>query len=109
MGRAGAAGVAVVKANVDPNLDAVALEPKVSPVLDAVRPPRSRGVRNSQAPMDRAECYVVRPIGLVRSPLRAIADAPNHAFEEAPEALLEIDSSSPSRRIPPKRGRPCPS
>ena len=35
--------------------------------------------------------YVVRPIGVVRSPLRAVADAPNQAFEGAPEALLEID------------------
>ncbi len=41
--------------------------------------------------MDEAERYVVRQIGVVRSTLRAIADAPNQAFEEAPEALLEID------------------
>jgi tRNA-Thr(GGU) m(6)t(6)A37 methyltransferase TsaA len=34
--------------------------------------------------------YVVSPIGVVRSPLRAVADAPNQA-EGAPEALLEID------------------
>jgi tRNA-Thr(GGU) m(6)t(6)A37 methyltransferase TsaA len=39
----------------------------------------------------RSESYVVRPIGVVRSSLRAIADAPNQAFEGAPEALLEID------------------
>lgn len=41
--------------------------------------------------MDEAERYVVRQIGVVRSPLRATADAPNQAFEGAPEALLEID------------------
>jgi tRNA-Thr(GGU) m(6)t(6)A37 methyltransferase TsaA len=35
--------------------------------------------------------YLVRPIGVVRSPLRAPADAPNQASEGAPEALLEID------------------
>ena len=34
--------------------------------------------------------YVVRPIGVVRSRLREVADAPNQA-EGAPEALLEID------------------
>ena len=33
----------------------------------------------------------MRPIGVVRSTLRAPADAPNQAFEDAPEALLEID------------------
>jgi tRNA (Thr-GGU) A37 N-methylase len=42
--------------------------------------------------MDEVERYTVRPIGVVRSTLRAIADAPNQAFEGAPEALLEIDS-----------------
>jgi tRNA-Thr(GGU) m(6)t(6)A37 methyltransferase TsaA len=41
--------------------------------------------------MDEAERYVVRPIGVVRSTLGATADAPNQAFEGAPEALLEID------------------
>jgi tRNA-Thr(GGU) m(6)t(6)A37 methyltransferase TsaA len=41
--------------------------------------------------MDQAEGYVVRPIGVVRSTLRTTADAPNQAFEGAPEALLEID------------------
>jgi len=35
--------------------------------------------------------YSVRPIGIVRSSLRSIRDAPNQAFEGAPEALLEID------------------
>ena len=43
--------------------------------------------------MDEAERYVVRPIGIVRSGLRAVADAPNQAFEGAPEAELEIDAA----------------
>jgi len=43
--------------------------------------------------MDEGQRYLVRPIGVVRSRLRAIADAPNQAFEGAPEALLEIDSA----------------
>ena len=34
---------------------------------------------------------MVHPIGVVRSTLRATADAPNQAFEGAPGALLEID------------------
>ena len=33
----------------------------------------------------------VRPIGVVRSSLRDLRDAPNQAFEGAPEARLEID------------------
>lgn len=41
--------------------------------------------------MDELERYVVHPIGVVRSTLRTPADAPNQAFEGAPEALLEID------------------
>jgi tRNA-Thr(GGU) m(6)t(6)A37 methyltransferase TsaA len=41
--------------------------------------------------MDESERYVVRPIGVVRSRLRAITDAPNQAFEAAPDAVLEID------------------
>jgi tRNA-Thr(GGU) m(6)t(6)A37 methyltransferase TsaA len=36
--------------------------------------------------------YSFRPIGIVRSSLRDVRDAPNQAFEGAPEALLEIDS-----------------
>jgi tRNA-Thr(GGU) m(6)t(6)A37 methyltransferase TsaA len=43
--------------------------------------------------MDEADSYAVRPIGVVRSKLRVIADAPNQAFEGAPDALLEIDST----------------
>jgi tRNA-Thr(GGU) m(6)t(6)A37 methyltransferase TsaA len=43
--------------------------------------------------MDEGDRYVVRSIGVVRSSLRALADAPNQAFEGAPEALLEIDSA----------------
>lgn len=35
--------------------------------------------------------YSVRPIGIVRSSLRSVRDAPNQAFGRAPEALLEID------------------
>jgi tRNA-Thr(GGU) m(6)t(6)A37 methyltransferase TsaA len=35
--------------------------------------------------------YAVRPIGVVRSSLRDPRDAPNQAFEGAPEATLEID------------------
>ena len=35
--------------------------------------------------------YSLRPIGVVRSSLRSIREAPNQAFEGAPEALLEID------------------
>ena len=34
---------------------------------------------------------MLHPIGVVRSPLRETADAPNQAFEGAPDALLEID------------------
>jgi tRNA-Thr(GGU) m(6)t(6)A37 methyltransferase TsaA len=37
------------------------------------------------------EEYVVRPVGVVRSTLRSREDAPNQAFNGAPEALLEID------------------
>lgn len=40
---------------------------------------------------DDLDQYVVRPIGVVRSTLRSPADAPNQAFEGAPEALLEIE------------------
>lgn len=47
-------------------------------------------VRDS-TPMTNPESYAVRPIGVVRSSLRRPADAPNQAFEGAPEALLEID------------------
>jgi tRNA-Thr(GGU) m(6)t(6)A37 methyltransferase TsaA len=35
--------------------------------------------------------YSIQPIGIVRSSLREVGDAPNQAFEGAPEALLEID------------------
>ncbi len=40
--------------------------------------------------MDDPGPYTLRPIGVVRSPLRAVADAPNQA-EGAPKALIEID------------------
>ena len=35
--------------------------------------------------------FSAQPIGIVRSSLREVGDAPNQAFEGAPEALLEID------------------
>ena len=35
--------------------------------------------------------FDVQPVGVVRSPLRAKADAPNQAYEGAPAASLEID------------------
>ena len=35
--------------------------------------------------------YSVRPIGIVRSRLRSVRNAPNQALEGAPDALLEID------------------
>jgi tRNA-Thr(GGU) m(6)t(6)A37 methyltransferase TsaA len=41
--------------------------------------------------MAELNSYVMHPIGVVRSTLRAPAEAPNQAFEGAPEALLEID------------------
>ena len=41
--------------------------------------------------MDALERYAVQPIGVVRSTLRATADAPNQAFEGAPSARLDID------------------
>jgi tRNA-Thr(GGU) m(6)t(6)A37 methyltransferase TsaA len=41
--------------------------------------------------MADAELFSVRAIGVVRSSLRAAADAPNQAFEGAPDARLEID------------------
>jgi tRNA-Thr(GGU) m(6)t(6)A37 methyltransferase TsaA len=37
--------------------------------------------------------YSLRPIGVVRSSLRSLRDAPKQAFEGAPEAMLEIDPS----------------
>jgi tRNA-Thr(GGU) m(6)t(6)A37 methyltransferase TsaA len=41
--------------------------------------------------MAEGETYLVHPIGVVRSTLRLPGDAPNQAFEGAPDALLEID------------------
>lgn len=41
--------------------------------------------------MVASEQYQLRQIGTVRSRLGTVADAPNQAFEGAPEALLEID------------------
>lgn len=41
--------------------------------------------------MDEVEPYAVRPIGVVRSSLKTPAEAPNQAFEGAPEAVLELE------------------
>jgi tRNA (Thr-GGU) A37 N-methylase len=38
---------------------------------------------------------VIEPIGLVRSRLRELRDAPCQAFEGAPPAILEIDPPNP--------------
>ena len=46
---------------------------------------------------DDPDSYVLRPIGVVRSSLRPAADAPQQAFEGAPEALLELDPRLPRR------------
>jgi tRNA-Thr(GGU) m(6)t(6)A37 methyltransferase TsaA len=43
-------------------------------------------------PMEDASSSL-RQIGIVRSSLREVRDAPNQAFEGAPEALLEIDAA----------------
>lgn len=50
-----------------------------------------RFARLARARVTALEGYVVRPIGVVRSTLRARADAPNQAFEGAPSAQLDID------------------
>jgi len=41
--------------------------------------------------MDGAEPYAVRPIGVVRSTLSTPAEAPNQAYEGAPDAVIEIE------------------
>ena len=41
--------------------------------------------------MSERDGYLLRPIGVVRSSLRELSDAPRQASEGAPEALLEID------------------
>ena len=43
--------------------------------------------------MEGLDPYVIEPIGVVRSQLRAPAEAPNQAYEGAPEAVLEIDAA----------------
>ena len=43
--------------------------------------------------MSAPDLYTVRPIGVVRSSLRSSAEAPNQAFEGAPEAVLEVDAA----------------
>jgi hypothetical protein len=71
--------------------------PHRTPLSPTKAPPKASvehnilAVRESRVGMDDSERYVVHPIGIVRSTLRAVADAPNQAFEGAPEALLEID------------------
>src|SRR5215471_6703376 len=42
--------------------------------------------------MDVTGPYTVRPIGVVRSTLSVPEDAPNQAFEGAPEAVLDIEA-----------------
>ena len=56
------------------------------PTTSAVSP-RACLVRDLAA-MTEPEGYVIRPIGVVRSTLRAVTDAPNQAVEGAPEAVL---------------------
>ena len=41
--------------------------------------------------MNDLDRYVVQPVGVVRSELRTVAEAPNQAHAGAPEAVLEID------------------
>src|SRR5262249_1111327 len=48
------------------------------------------GSCETRRPMEGIEPYAVRPIGVVRSTLRAPGNAPNQPFEGAPEAVLEI-------------------
>ncbi|HEX6444851.1 MAG TPA: tRNA (N6-threonylcarbamoyladenosine(37)-N6)-methyltransferase TrmO [Streptosporangiales bacterium] len=37
------------------------------------------------------ESYELRPIGYVRSSLRSVEDAPNQAYQGAPDAVLDLD------------------
>lgn len=41
--------------------------------------------------MTITDTYIVRPIGVVRSPLRRLSDAPRQGNEDAPNARLEIE------------------
>jgi tRNA-Thr(GGU) m(6)t(6)A37 methyltransferase TsaA len=41
--------------------------------------------------MSEPEPYLVTPIGMIRSTLRNVADAPNQASQGAPGAAIEID------------------
>ena len=41
--------------------------------------------------MNDLDRFVVQPVGVVRSELRTVAEAPNQAHAGAPEAVLEID------------------
>ena len=47
--------------------------------------------RMADDPLRARESLVVQPIGVVRSTLRAIADAPNQAYRGAPEAWIDIE------------------
>jgi tRNA-Thr(GGU) m(6)t(6)A37 methyltransferase TsaA len=42
--------------------------------------------------MSGSQDYVVQPIGYLRSPLRALSEAPRQGSEGAPDAWLEVDS-----------------
>lgn len=42
--------------------------------------------------MSGSQEYVVHPIGYLRSPLRALSEAPRQGSEGAPDAWLEVDS-----------------
>ena len=48
-------------------------------------------LRESSSRVDASEPFVVQPIGIIRSPLRTRADAPDQGAEGAPGALLDID------------------
>lgn len=37
--------------------------------------------------------YVLRPVGVVRSPLKSLEDCPKQGYEGAPDAWLEIDAA----------------
>jgi tRNA-Thr(GGU) m(6)t(6)A37 methyltransferase TsaA len=57
-----------------------------APVSEGVSGCNTRVVTGNRAGGE----FAVRPIGVVRSALRSPADAPNQAFQGAPEALLDL-------------------
>jgi tRNA-Thr(GGU) m(6)t(6)A37 methyltransferase TsaA len=70
------------------------MNPQSLPSWEAAIDSRATRVRVPSLPdaaVATSEPYALHPIGVVRSTLRAPADAPNQAFEGAPEAVLEID------------------